>query len=450
MINENNDENLEEVEYTEEDRKQLHRRVFKMISIAGLTLVVLVVATYAWFIGITTVSVEQFQVEIETLQGLQISFNGSTFSNSASIEKTGTNAYDAMGIVNNHWVSDAGLTPVSTSGTFSSTGHLNLYENTSVTAITGGYRLRSNKVKNEVSEQSGTFDATTTSPEKDQYITFDLFLKNTTNTQNVNTSTSAYSRDEAEAIYLTTNSSVTLVTSGSDVVQSDAEKQNGIDNSVRIGMYQVAYAPLNTQASVLQSMVCTPASGDNYVGVCTESGVRANRNYTWNIWEPNDMRHIGKALTNYRKLCKVRTGENTYSGTCDTITDNSYVNTYAVNKVINVNAVNIYDGLNGYTATIGSNNYLYNTGTDTSVTPNTVGTFRSSQNTIDQSNVYNTNRSSILRLAPNSITKIRVYIWLEGQDIDNLEYMVDTAKVLRFSFGFTKDMFEETIPSPGE
>ena len=459
-MNENNNDIIE-VEYTEEDKKQLHRRVFKMISVAGITLIVLIVATYAWFIGITTVNVEQFQVQIETLEGLQISFDGDNFADTASIDSTN---YNNMGIVNNNWVEagkEGGLKPVSSSGEFDASGHLKLYQNSSVTAITGGYRLRTTKVPNTVAEQTNidaNFNDTTTSPEQKQYITFDLFLKNNTNTQGTTASNSAYNLDEAEAIYLTTNSKVELVRKGADGSPSttfdpnaDATtKTNWLENSVRVGFYQIAYAPLTTQQANLQAMGCTTDSTNNTVGVCSESGVRANRTYSWNIWEPNDLRHMGKALAKYNNLCKVRddtTGDYDATTACNSISDGVFYNTYAVNKIINVNDVNIYDGFNGYTQTIGANNYLYNTGSDANLTPQK-GTLRSSENVLNQTDVYLTNRESVLKIAPNSITKIRVYIWLEGQDIDNLEYDSNELYNLRFSFGFTKDMFELPLQTP--
>ena len=48
-----------------------------------------------------------------------------------------------------------------------------------------------------------------------------------------------------------------------------------------------------------------------------------------------------------------------------------------------------------------------------------------------------------MTLAPNSITKLRVYIWIEGQDIDNYDFAQLGLKVT-VNFGFTKERFEET------
>ena len=52
-------------------------------------------------------------------------------------------------------------------------------------------------------------------------------------------------------------------------------------------------------------------------------------------------------------------------------------------------------------------------------------------------------RTSLLHVAPSSITKIRVYIYLEGQDIDNFDLAAE-YQTLKISFGLTKERFDET------
>ena len=45
-----------------------------------------------------------------------------------------------------------------------------------------------------------------------------------------------------------------------------------------------------------------------------------------------------------------------------------------------------------------------------------------------------------MTLAPNSITKVRVYVYIEGQDIDNFDY-ASVGKYIKVGFGFTKQRF---------
>jgi hypothetical protein len=48
-----------------------------------------------------------------------------------------------------------------------------------------------------------------------------------------------------------------------------------------------------------------------------------------------------------------------------------------------------------------------------------------------------------MKLAPSSITKVRVYVYLEGQDIDNYDF-ASIGRKISVNFGFTKNRFEGT------
>ncbi len=51
-----------------------------------------------------------------------------------------------------------------------------------------------------------------------------------------------------------------------------------------------------------------------------------------------------------------------------------------------------------------------------------------------------TERPTFFTLAPNSITKVRVYIYIEGQDVDNYDF-ASIGKNISVNFGFTKQRF---------
>ena len=58
-------------------------------------------------------------------------------------------------------------------------------------------------------------------------------------------------------------------------------------------------------------------------------------------------------------------------------------------------------------------------------------------------NLKGTARPEFMTLAPNSITKVRVYIYIEGQDIDNYDF-ASIGKQIKVNFGFTKERFTAT------
>ena len=53
-----------------------------------------------------------------------------------------------------------------------------------------------------------------------------------------------------------------------------------------------------------------------------------------------------------------------------------------------------------------------------------------------------TDRKEFITLAPNSVTKVRVYIFIEGQDVDNYDF-ASIGKSIAVKFGFTKQRFDE-------
>ena len=75
---------------TTSKKERLERRrkkAEKMIFAIGITAVVFVVATYAWFIGTTQVLVNSFTLSVKSGDGLSISLTGDpgSFSNEVTI-----------------------------------------------------------------------------------------------------------------------------------------------------------------------------------------------------------------------------------------------------------------------------------------------------------------------------------------------------------------------------
>ena len=151
-----------------EKRNRRHeKRVKKLLVGAGLCATILSVSTYAWFIGMKTVNVTAFDVEIAAIDGLSLSLDGTTFGDTVTINEGNYNTPgDGTYLTNtNSWGGD-GLIPMSTVGKINSTSsRLILYEKGSFTASPGGYRVMASQVQNDTTEQDG-------------YVAFDLFVKN--------------------------------------------------------------------------------------------------------------------------------------------------------------------------------------------------------------------------------------------------------------------------------
>ena len=75
--------------------KKHENRVKKLIVACGLCAVILTVSTYAWFIGMKTVNVSAFNVEIAAIDGLSLSLSGE--SDSTDLEGISNNGgYDGI------------------------------------------------------------------------------------------------------------------------------------------------------------------------------------------------------------------------------------------------------------------------------------------------------------------------------------------------------------------
>ena len=188
------------------------KRIRSLIIICTLSALVFSVSTYAWFIGMRSVQVTSFDVEIAVTDSLILSLNGRDWSETVSIaEDDLTDTYPYEGHTSS-W-GGAGLIPMSTVGDIDSTvSRLILFEKASFTPTPGGYRVMASRVPNNVVGE----------PERDGYAVFDLFIKNFTGNEYY---TELDERNE-EAIYLTIDSEVAVSAAG--------VAGTGIENSVRV------------------------------------------------------------------------------------------------------------------------------------------------------------------------------------------------------------------------
>jgi hypothetical protein len=439
------------------------KKIRKLIIASTLSAIVLIVSTYTWFIGMQTVSVDPFEINIASTEGLFLSLDGENWyyqlDNISTMKayEGNTNNFENQGVVNGI---AQGLIPMSSVGDLDPTvSRMKLFDKGSLTTSPGGYRLLSGRVNNY---EDGS-DADSKIDQGDGYIVFDLFVKNLSGNEYY----TANQPLNEEAIYLTTDSAVKVFTTGAE---TDQEK-TGIENSVRVGFTQLGRVKATTESvETITKMDCnisTAEGATNGKPVYTEStgvtGICRNAQ----IWEPNDTKHVQNAINFYAKSCAKRLpngdnvtlatsyviGNGSYSkltGETDTgcleitkqagsATDYNYVPTYAISRVLGINDnVDIYDGP-------AYNQYSKNT-TDYA-TYESVGTkddyklVKFPYFTDTMKNTSGNQRPEFMTLAPNSITKLRVYIWIEGQDIDNYNFAIMGRKI-SVNFGFTKERYD--------
>ena len=334
----------------------------------------------------------------------------------------------------NTWADD-GLIPMSSVGDMDATSsRMKLYQKASLSAVTGGYRFLAGRVDNytNTQETSGEY------LEGKGYIAFDLFIKNL--------SGEAYYEENnplnEEAIYLTVNSEVKVSDNG-------GVANTGIENSVRVGIVQLGRVIGDGSASqsAITGINCTGGGlgSDKVTGICRNA----------QIWEPNDTNHVQNAINWYNESCLVRTGADVNDkasydtdGTdpCGTVVDKTANPIYAISRELGVgDNVNIYDGAayNTYADnTMTYEQYLEESADEDGVKQNAkLVEFPYFTDTTKMKT--GTDRPAFMTLAPNSITKVRVYIWIEGQDVDNYDF-AQLGKQISINFGFTKERYEES------
>ena len=402
-----------------------NKKVRNLVLVCTLSAILLTVSTYAWFIGMKTVKVNEFEVKIATTEGLFLSMDGENWS--YNLDAKNAPAYTGNA---NEWLTDAGegLIPVSTVGDLDKTSsRMKLYEKGSLTSTKGGYRLLASQVDNYTNKV--TTGAKKEYIEGDGYVAFDLFVKNLSGDEYyVENNT-----DNEEAIYLTYDSTVTVGQGGS--------AESGIQNSVRVAFTQIGRVIATTSdVSKITGIDCTgdvdPSEDDDVTGIC--------RNAT--IWEPNDTKHVQNAINWYGKSCLKRTGTaSTFAyaeseNTCGTVVDGTASPTYAIANPLEVGSfVDVYDGkmFNGYEDN--TQTYATYAASDAKATAKLVDY---DYFTDTEKAKRGNERNQFMTLAPNSITKLRVYIYLEGQDIDNYDF-AQLGKTIKVNFGFTKERFTD-------
>ena len=414
------------------DRKnnKKSKKIRNLVLLCFLCAVVLSVATYAWFIGMKTVNVNKFDINIATTEGLFLSMDGETWSYNLDVTK----APEYEG--NTNQIDNVELIPLSSIGDMDSTSStMKLFEKGSLTATTGGYRLLASRVNNYTANNNKY-------AEGNGYVAFDLFIKNMSGQE--------YYVDNnvlnEEAIYLTTNSSVTVADNG-------GVAGTGIENSVRVAFVQLGRVKQDASAATITSMTCADQEDANHnktvTGICRDA----------QIWEPNNAAHNQNALNWYNTSCMARKqGENgadvrdadSYSGSCNTLTATGSYASYAISREIGINDnVNIYDGTayNKYTTNETSyTNYknakAIENADDRAAALAAIRLVDFPYFTDTMKNLTSTARPQFMTLAPNSVTKVRVYIWIEGQDIDNYDF-ASLGHKISVNFGFTKERYTE-------
>lgn len=378
---------------TQESKKK-SKIIFLIIILSAI---ISITGTYAWFSSQRDVEIVGFKINVEIAENLEISLDGETWTHTITVENMrqfygtykdqdeNTIAHQAKKDQHRNYVPTE-LLPVSTIGTLED-GNL---------VFVGG-EIKDNKLSNiaKCSEEDIVVGAPILTKEgknaNHPYLVFDMYLRNLSRLKE---------EGERDLLQLNTGSVAT------------AQKLNtGLEYSVRVGLVQygetVSSAALGTDARA--------------IGVNGEEAVA--------IWEPNYRLHTEAAVNNDSRLTALV----------------EQIDTYAVKDKISVN-------VNGEMVqqvptqiediTKSDNPALYPVHTNKVEQEETVVTDEDEIATQNLGTKTITTLKQIdgvtdMSLEPNTITKVRCYIWLEGQDPDCTN-IASTGDELRVTLRLTK------------
>ena len=367
---------------TKKERKERKKRLKSLILLLFLTIVLLTTSTYAWFTANRSVQIDPIDVHIAASEGLQI-------SSDASVWKTViTNQDIAAGYTNHKNMLPAELVPVSTAGNVSG-GYLQFFKGTVEGDSNNGGAMSLTAVATPAEASyvptfNGNNKTYPTLPEGSvppYFIAFDVFFR--------------VDATGGGDIYLENGSGVTVTTGQAD---------KGLQYAARYAfILEGNETDVTTSAATMQAKTGGTASTivEPNFDAHTATGVSAANTYygitvTQGVSGQPAVNYVGvkAAIPNPIIL------PNTNPGGSGTV-DNTYFQAISDLRKTNVAYSNATSARAAYTGSTAADNLLM---------------------------IFHLNQG---------ITKVRVYMWVEGQDVD-CENSASGA-YLTYKLGFTLD-----------
>ena len=336
-----------------------------MFFIILFALVVFIISTYAWFSTQRNVSITNLNGTVEVAEGLEISLDAENWSNGLVLgDEEGQLDIIEDAYEGNHNLKPTEMLPVSTLGLVGS-------NRTDLLMLRGTLNnsIQLNNIQ-EMDEEEDNSDATTYAG----YFAFDVFLKNSSRQDDID-----------DVLQLNYDSSL-------EIMETE-NSATGLQNTARVAFakYTGTSDTMADQATILKETA----------GI----GVGSSPVYISDvaIWEPNSNDHVDYVVQNNNKITGAGSNFNT----------TTQMDTYALTDTsLGQSIADIYKW-DGSERLLQKQNVLQTTKTSTedySIAEGVQNLVSTSDGTTD------------FGIAPNKICRIRIYLWLEGQDVDCINY----------------------------
>lgn len=376
-------------------RKSELKIIFFIILVAAA---LFIVSTYAWFSTQRNVSITNLEGTVEVAEGLEISLDALNWANEIVLG-------DEVNIIDNaytghHNISPTEMLPVSTLGLVSG-------------ATMSDIKMIRGKITNSIQlseivsmDETETNSSATTYP---GYFAFDIFLKN-----------SSKQYDSDDTLQLNHDSSLQISADGNGDV--------GLQNTARIAFAKFGSGKIisGEGAEAVRSGVSGVMASQETI--LKETGAASNGDKVYitdiAIWEPNSNDHVEYIVNNNNTITWASGSQNERKYAVKVLTNGkkgfdltTQIPTFAIKESV------------ADTGTVINDIYKWD-GTEASlqeqVTLQTTKTSESDYTTAEGvKNLVSTSdssKSTPFTIAPNSVVRLRVYLWLEGQDVDCINY----------------------------
>ncbi len=381
------------------------KAIFFIILISA---VMFIISTYAWFTTQKNVSITNLSGTVEVAEGLEISLDAKTWSNGIVLgEEEGQLSIIDDAYPGHHNLQPTEMLPVSTLGLVSG--------NMTDLKLIRGKVTNSIQLSEIVATDEKILDSA--NAKYPGYFAFDIFLKN-----------SSKQEEYDDVLQLNYDSSLEILEA--------SKASTGLQNTVRVAFAKYGTAESGTsdvmadQVTVLEE---TAGIGDAADPVYISDVA---------IWEPNSSDHVEYIVTNNNQI-KWAAGDQKYNDTEKPdggmgFGPTTQMPTFALrDAAIDNEIADIYDWSGTNNATLQKQIVLQTTKTSESDYSIAEGV----QNLISTSDTGD--GSVTFGIAPNRISRIRVYVWLEGQDVDTINYASHGGGV-KLNIGLVKGSEEGT------
>lgn len=336
-----------------------------MFFIILFALVIFIISTYAWFSTQRNVSITNLNGTVEVAEGLEISLDAENWSNGLVLgDEEGQLDIIEDAYEGNHNIKPTEMLPVSTLGLVGS-------NRTDLLMLRGTLNnsIQLNNIQ-QMDEKETNPDVTT----YPGYFAFDVFLKNSSRQDDID-----------DVLQLNYDSSL-------EIMETD-KSATGLQNTARVAFakYTGTSDTMADQATILKETA----------GV----GVGSSPVYISDvaIWEPNSNDHVEYVVQNNNKITGAGSGFNA----------TTQMDTYALtDSSLSQSIADIYKW-DGSERLLQKQNVLQTTKTSTEDYSIAEGV---------QNLVSTSDGTTEFGIAPNKICRIRIYLWLEGQDVDCINY----------------------------